>query len=294
MLDGKVLNTDYDLAEMSDLQRPNLLDNADFKIGIINQRGFTTETVTGGQKKGIVDRWIFSGAGNAEATLGDTEISISGDSSLIQTLSDIAPIGTYTLATTIESLSGTLKVGLIFSDDTSETVDVESTGLFVHTFTTTKTIKSVIFRCNGSESSFSFSSAKLEKGSIYTGMPQWDYVDELLNCQRFFYPLGGGWIGMFPARSDENTHQIYIQTPVIMRTIPTLIVKDGSDTSNALAYLNGNKNSAQVTQVACSSFTVSETNIFVVLTAPVGSTTQIGYGFAIFQKPMALDAEIYP
>ena len=29
MLDSKVLNTDYDLAEMSDLQRPNLLDNAD-------------------------------------------------------------------------------------------------------------------------------------------------------------------------------------------------------------------------------------------------------------------------
>ena len=187
MLDTQVLDTPYDLAEMSDLQRPNLLDNADFRSGIINQRGFTTETVTGWQKIGTIDRWIFSGAGNAMATLDDTEISISGDSSLIQTLSDIAPIGTYTLATTIESLSGTLKVGLTFSDDTSETVDVESTGFFVHTFTTTKTIKSTIFRCKGSESSFSFSGAKLEKGSIFTGMPQWDFALEWYKCQRYLY-----------------------------------------------------------------------------------------------------------
>ena len=29
MLEGMLLDTPYDLAEMSDLQRPNLLDNAD-------------------------------------------------------------------------------------------------------------------------------------------------------------------------------------------------------------------------------------------------------------------------
>lgn len=39
MLGGKVLNTDYDLAEMSDLQRPNLLINSDFRYKVINQRG---------------------------------------------------------------------------------------------------------------------------------------------------------------------------------------------------------------------------------------------------------------
>lgn len=286
-------NISVNLAEMKDLCLPNLLDNADFKSGIINQRCFESTTITGWSEKPTVDRWIFSGSGNATAEIDTDSMSISGDSGLIQTLRQEYHPGTYTVATNITELSGTLEISLVYSDDTSIDETVSGTGLFIHTFETTKSVKSVMFRCVGASSSFTFDSIKLEKGSVYTGMPQWDYVDELLNCQRFFYPLGGGWVGMFPARSDANTHSIYIQTPVIMRTIPTLIVKDGSDSSNALAYLNGNRNPLQATQVTCSSFAVSETNIFVVLTAPVGSTAQIGCGFAIFQKAMALDAETY-
>lgn len=292
MLDTQVLDTPYDLAEMSDLQRPNLLDNADFRSGIINQRGFTTETVTGWQKIGTIDRWIFSGAGNAVATLDDTEISISGDSSLIQTLSDIAPIGTYTLATTIESLSGALKVGLTFSDDTSETVDVESTGLFVHTFTTTKTIKSIIFRCNGSGSSFSFSGAKLEKGSIFTGMPTFDYTREILNCQRYFLPLGPGWGNMYQARSDASVHSIYIPTNYPFVRTPSLVAMSDNETNEV--YMGGNRTSAtEGVFVPCNNFVAYNTQKFTRLEAPLNGTNQIGYGFAVFKSKMALDAEIY-
>lgn len=290
MLDTQVLDTPYDLAEMSDLQRPNLLDNADFRSGIINQRGFTTETVTGWQKIGTIDRWIFSGAGNAMATLDDTEISISGDSSLIQTLSDIAPIGTYTLATTIESLSDTLKVGLIFSDDTSETVDVESTGLFVHTFTTTKTIKSIIFRCNGSESSFSFSGAKLEKGSIFTGMPQWNETIETLKCRRYLYTLGGSWNNMFFARTDENYITVYIPIPTPMARTPALITY-GNDVSQTKNLVIRGVDSTAVLDVPISEFTQSVNATVLALSAPLNGRSQIGFGSAVFKFQCALSAE---
>lgn len=290
MLDSKVLNTDYDLAEMSDLQRPNLLDNADFKSGIINQRGFTTETLTGWSEKGTIDRWIFSGSGNATATVDDTKVSISGDSSLIQTLNKVAPIGTYTLATTIESLSGTLKVGLIFLDDSSETVDVESTGLFVHTFTTTKAVKSVIFRCYGAESSFSFSGAKLEQGSVFTGMPVWNESIEMLKCRRYLYTIGGAWGNMFFARADETHIYVYIPIPTPMEKTPTLITYGGTQpTSKSLIiYLNSASNGIDV---SIDEFTQSINNVILTLVAPLNGRAKVGRGSAIFRFTCALCAE---
>lgn len=289
MLDSKVLNTDYDLAEMKDLCLPNLLDNADFKSGIINQRMKTSYSASNTLTYSV-DRWRFY---NGNVTVASDNVKFENTSSsvhlAIEQVLDGLKSDTYTAYVNIKSLSGSPKMRLLTDGDSL----IDEVDLQVGDNILTCTGKPIKFQIELAQGSVEFYQAKLEKGSVYTGMPQWDYVDELLNCQRYFYPLGGGWIGMFPARSDETSHTIYIQTPVIMRTIPSLIVKDGSDISSAKAYLNGNRNPTQVTQIACSSFTVSEINIFVALTAPVGSTDQIGYGFAIFQKAMALDAEIY-
>lgn len=299
MLDSKVLNTDYDLAEMSDLQRPNLLDNADFKSGIINQRVKTSYNGQSEKDTYTVDRWRISQNTDTTLTVQDGYVSVAmPNNEWVGQYIEYKPDGAMTVAIKLKdndvkvfSLANYTEDGNTLKYDFGEL----ETNVFVRLYkhTSHDCWQLYIINTTGSTKSFNIEYIKLEKGSVFTGMPQWDYVDELLNCQRFFYPLGGGWIGMFPSRSDENTHSIYIQTPITMRTIPSLIVKDGSDINNANAYLNGNKNPTQPTQIRCSSFTVSEINIFVVLTAPVGSTAQIGYGFAIFQKAMALDAEIY-
>lgn len=294
MLKVKSNNVVRQLPEMKELCQPNLLDNADFKSGIINQRNFVTQTVTGWAKKGTIDRWIFSGSGNATATLDDTKVSISGDSSLIQTLDKVAPIGTYTLATKIESLSGTLKVGLIFSDDSSATVDVESIGLFVHTFTTSKGVKSVMFRCDGAESNFSFSGAKLETGSIFTSMPQWDEQIEYLKCRKYFYTLGGGWNNMFHARTDENYISIYIPILTPMAKTPSLVDYANESSSSKMVSIRGN-DIAQGTSlsVPISEFTQSANKTLVTLSAPLNGRSQIGYGGAVFRFACGLDAETY-
>lgn len=174
------------LVEEDLLPKENLLDNADFKSGIINQRNFENTTITGWSKKATVDRWIFSGANNATAEINVDSMGIVGDSSLIQTLSQQYPSGTYTVAANIIALTGTLKISLVYSDDTTVDEMVGDTGLFVHTFAAIKAVKAVMFRCDGSSSSFAFDSIKLEKGSVYTGMPVWNYEIELLKCMRKF------------------------------------------------------------------------------------------------------------
>ena len=165
--------------------QPNILDNADFKSGIINQRGFEDTTITGWSKKATVDRWIFSGSNNAIATINENSMSINGDSSLIQTLSNVLEAGEYTLAVNITSLSGTLSVSLVYTDDQTEDASITETGLFVHTFNPTKQVKAFTFRCN-SGNSFTFNQAKIEHGSVYTGMPEYDYLREWNNCRRFY------------------------------------------------------------------------------------------------------------
>ena len=197
---------------------PNLLDNADFKSGIINQRGFDNTTITGWSKKPTVDRWIFSGSGNATAEIDTDSMSVSGDSSLIQTLSQQYQPGTYTVATNITDLTGTLKISLVYSDDTSIDSTVSGTGLFVHTFETTKSVKSVMFRCVGASSSFTFDSIKLEKGSIYTGMPQWDFALEWSKCQRYLYVART----TYTQYQESKIISGYIAMPCPMAKIPSI------------------------------------------------------------------------
>lgn len=219
---------------------PNLLINSDFKSGIINQRGFDNTTITGWSKKGTIDRWIFSGSGDATAEIDTDSMSISGDSSLIQTLSQQCQPGIYTVATNITDLTGTLKISLVYTDDTTIDSTVSGTGLFVHTFEATKAVKGVMFRCNGASSSFTFDSIKLEKGSIFTGMPQWDETTELLKCKRHFqqyyrYPI-------FKTSSTTNvSYFVPVSFQVEMAKMPTITkveILNGSNASETGANIN--------------------------------------------------------
>ena len=205
---------------------PNILDNADFKSGIINQREFEDTTITGWSKKPTVDRWIFSGSGNATAQISADSMRISGDSSLIQTLSQQYPSGTYTVAANIRALTGTLKISLVYSDDTSIDETVSGIGLFVHTFEATKAVKAVMFRCDGSGSSFAFDSIKLEKGSVYTGMPVWNKVEELNKCLYYFEKVGSEWKDRYAAGGDGS--MVYITIPCNPKAKTPSVIVDKS------------------------------------------------------------------
>ena len=225
-----------DLLVEEDLSpKENLLDNADFKSGIINQRHFTTEAVTGWSKKPTVDRWIFSGDNNAKAEINDDSMGIVGESTLIQTLSQQYPSGTYTVAANIIALTGTLKISLVYADDTTgdTTIDatVSDTGLFVHTFAAIKAVKGVMFSCDGSGSSFAFDSIKLEKGSVYTGMPHWDEANELLKCYRYLYIFYNYKNQGYAANGSQIYETLYF--PIKMVRDPSVILNSPSNTNIA-------------------------------------------------------------
>lgn len=282
MLESTVLNTNYDLAEMKDLCLPNLLDNADFRSGIINQRGFDNTTITGWSKKGTIDRWIFSGSGNATAEIDTDSMSISGDSSLIQTLSQQYQPGTYTAATNITDLTGTLKISLVYSDDTSIDETISGIGLFVHTFEATKDVKAIMFRCVGASSSFTFDSIKLEKGSVFTGMPQWDFALEWFKCQRYLYIVVDSSI--LNARYDGSNLCINFKTPMSFVNKPSII---HNNAKFGVTSFNGSYENHNVSDFTVNTYDGGNINII----KPSSNPTR--YGMAIVVNGFYLDAEIY-
>lgn len=244
MLDSKVLNTDYDLAEMSDLQRPNLLDNADFKSGIINQRGQeeynygVTASATG--NRGTIDRWISN---CTKVSVEDGKIHIEYDNStaysyLQQKLSYVCN-GDYTLYIKVSNVTdGSMFIA--FNGNQSDKLDISDDGEYVHTF---KDVNNqdllVMFVGTGFKGDIEY--IKLEKGSVYTGMPVWNETLELLKCLRRFVKISNYRIRQY---STQNTVLIHpLQFPIEMAQNPS-ITCTASVTTNASNYgaLSSNKN----------------------------------------------------
>ena len=195
MLDTQVLDTPYDLAEMSDLQRPNLLDNADFKSGIINQRG--EDSYTGSTSKNVytIDRWSIN---------TNTANTLSIENGYITcTLADNGLLTQY-----IDSeLSGAITFAIKLKDEDLKVVSVSEyssenewesliydfgeleTGLNVKVVKDVSTTNKWRLRFQNvsvSNKTLNIEYIKLEKGSVYTGIPEWDYEMELLKCMRKF------------------------------------------------------------------------------------------------------------
>lgn len=162
--------------------QPNILDNADFKSGIINQRGQTSYVNTG--NKVTVDRWRKS-SGTVTVGTGSITYTNNGatDIGLEQTIDVTGPITIYVKAT-VES--GTAKLALYSS------LEYDVDGLEEYTLTTGEnifhvasgTIKILQIKLT-QNSSIKIEQVKVEKGSIFTGMPHWNYTEELMKCLRY-------------------------------------------------------------------------------------------------------------
>lgn len=183
MINVKSNNTVKSLPEMNDICKPNLLDNADFKSGIINQRGKTTyEAVS--KWTGNIDRWLYFSYG--PITVGEGYIQV-GPSASNQT--------TYfkqrlykkineelTCAVQVKSLTGTCKMNF-----SPTFVDKEiHEGLNIINIPANQNVDTVQFNLEGANSQIQIEFVKLEKGSVFTGMPVWNYEIELLKCMKKF------------------------------------------------------------------------------------------------------------
>lgn len=291
MLKVKSNNVVRQLPEMKELCQPNLLDNADFKSGIINQRGQSSYT-TVNKTTYMIDRWrTFYGM--LEVNDGYVKFTNTDSSSaraFEQWFSDFGD-GTFTVYVNAKSLSGNVRIQLL--DNDSSVIEEKQLVVGENLLTADGAVRGVRFYVLIG-ANIELYQVKLEKGSIFTGMPQWDERIEYLKCRKYFYTLGGGWNNMFHTRTDENYISIYIPILTPMAKTPSLVDYANENSSSKMVSIRGN-DIAQGTSlsVPISEFTQSANKTLVTLSAPLNGRSQIGYGGAVFRFACGLDAETY-
>lgn len=215
--------------------QPNLLINADFKSGIINQRGQTTYA-TG--NKVTVDMWRKS---SGIVTVGTNSITYTNTSAIDVGLDQVVdfkgPITIYVNAT-VATGSATLALysSLEYDTDDLEEYNLTSGENIFHVESGTIKILQIKLRQN---SSIVINQVKVEKGSIFTGMPYWNYTEELVKCLRYqkvFYLNT-----MFNASGTDEYQETYPFEIELYKT-PSVDVLDQGSKTNVLNidYFPGN------------------------------------------------------
>lgn len=282
MLESTVLNTDYDLAEMSDLQRPNLLDNADFKSGIINQIGqeeYNLGTGNTGNKL-TINRWI----GNCTYVKpydGYLYIKDNIDTAkayLYQNLSSVCN-GDYTVYINISSMSGGT-LNLYFDGELSNKFTISEQGEHIYTFEGVSNQNKFDLELDGFEGNIEC--IKLEKGSVFTGMPQWDFALEWFKCQRYLYIVVNSSI--LNARYDGSNLCINFKTPMSFVNKPSII---HNNATFGVTSFNGSYENHNVSDFTVNTYDGGNINII------KPSSNPSRYGMAIVVNGFYLDAEIY-
>lgn len=217
-------STNYSVAEMGDLANDNILDNADFKSGIINQKGQTSyQGGTGHIGVYGIDRWMIVSANPSTAKLTVNAKSItlqnthtSQDMYFVQKIYNSLETGSYCYFVKVKSVTGEVYAYVNFNDKTRLEV-----GDNVATKNGAFTEFSFQLKPN---SSVEIEFAKLEKGSIFTGMPPWKEGIELAKCINAFRYEANNY---FPIWSIEGAKATVCVNHNGMRKIPTVTVNGG-------------------------------------------------------------------
>lgn len=215
MLEGMLLDTPYDLAEMSDLQRPNLLDNADFKSGIINQRGqieYNNIVPNDERHRHIgVDRWSYYC--DATETINDGFVRLQLNAPynflILEQAVDYKPLKPYLDSGVPLTLTMNCRASIpikytLYSTDRYYEIGTEFQDLSI-TFYKNEIDAHSLDEGNGkltiyvggkdynnpdiddmpSGTYLDIQYVKLELGQHFTGMPVWDESLELVKCLRY-------------------------------------------------------------------------------------------------------------
>lgn len=277
--------------------KENWLDNADFKSGIINQRGETTYTGKTSSLTYTIDRWWISKSATVTLTANNGYISVNLPTlQLVGQYIEFEPNGEMTIAVKLRNKD--LKVFTL--DNYTNNIDAlvynfgeidTDVSLRLLKYSSDDKWQVSIYNESESTKEIDIEFIKLEKGSVFTGMPQWDEPIEYLKCRKYFYTLGGGWNNMFHARTDSNYISIYIPILTPMVKTPSLTAYKSGDTTNRNVSIKGTD--GEPLTVPISEFVQSANLAVVSLSAPLGERKQIGYGSAIFPFDCGLDAEAY-
>lgn len=280
MMKVKSNNIVRNLAEVKDLCNPNLLLNADFNSGIINQRGQTTYTGSG--LKYTIDMWRRR-AGTL--TVGTNSITFTNSGSIaigLEQVIDIdAPITIYIKANVKQgqarlSLFGSLEYG---DDLLNGSADIVTGENVFHLNSGNVKIFQIIARAN---SSIEIESVKVEQGNYFTGMPTWNEALELLKCQRYLYFVGSSSI--LNVRYDGSNLCINFKTPTSFVNKPSII---HNNAIFGVTSFNDSYESHNVSDFTVNSYGGGNINII----KPSSNPTR--YGMAIVVNGFYLDAESY-
>ena len=189
--------------------KENLLINADFKSGIINQRGDSlNEGVAYAGSSYTIDRWKVN---KLKVTTYDDYLRIDNEDIIPHSLTQpfLKPIKEKcTWYINVKDMSEDC-YAWSYVDDSGKynTVGYLSKGenVFVYGAVNQPTLDfSISIPAGGFIEIYQM---KLEKGSVFTGMPEWDYMREWNNCRRYYKEIRVTAI---------NTNPTNITTPYYM------------------------------------------------------------------------------
>lgn len=256
---GDVLypKTSFDNIEGApDWAAPNLLLNSDFKRGIVNQKGKTTYDPVAKWTLSI-DGWLYFG--QMQVILQDGNIKLYSNSSNTGSSYIKQPIknldnGEHLLYIHVVSLSGTAHATVKSGVDTPLKVGDN----FIKANVETNSLQ-VQINLNGKGINLVIDQMKLEKGSHFTGMPTWNYEDELLKCYRNYISFKGQSI-FKSIYVGQNYAVVTYDLPFPVLKHPSAVILGGAK----MAWQNHDSSlpndtlitSAQVTGVQGNSLTV--------------------------------------
>lgn len=216
--------------------RPNLLDNADFRYGVINQQGKTSYSGNAGSKIYTIDRWYTDGL---SITVNNGSIGIvnthSDEYEFSQYVDKAKEASNYTIFVYIYRINlGSAKLVLygLNGDEILRTEDLR-TGSNLFTVFSSRGISRVSIKCNVCNIWLSY--IKLEKGNTYTGMIELNATDELIKCQR--YSLYGNLFGVVSTYVSGSISFV-VPIPVTLRKNPTITNNVEGNSSNGLTVRN--------------------------------------------------------
>lgn len=213
---------EYKVAEMSDLCKPNLLNNADFQSGIINQKGQTSYQDTARDMVSI-DCWIIQHSSKLTVNNGYISYQKGSEGSIMKQSLDISFLGkTFTLTVKLKGQNPTSVTGKfttgdeIFKvfDDSNKNMWISKSGgnnkLTMWIMPKTTTLINIDF-------------IKLEEGSQFTGMPYWNKEMETVKCQYYYKQF------LVTANTNydygNNEYAFYVTFPNMNQT-PTIKIKN--------------------------------------------------------------------
>ena len=229
---------------------PNLLDNPDFKI---NQRGLSVYTQSVKGAKMSIDRWAIYKRSSTKT--GDVTLTPNSSGGLvlnnqtdelaalyqrIENFSDLfgkqitysASINGSVLSLTTTCTNATAQSGnIVFTDDKSAYLRI---WVVLNTY-----VQFEIYLSAGK--SITVDWAKVEMGGVATPFCPPNPATELEKCQRYLTVYRGGSVRILGGVAISESYQnIYIQTPVSMRVVPSIsysnmvlaLDKDGNTTRN--------------------------------------------------------------